>query len=152
MEFKTKPRRFKRETKEGYTVEDLLSVTLPTRQLFQCITLLGWLFQQYLWEMFVKVECERLSFWRENQTKLRSCDYTHLRELFVDTSYAMNEMQAWTEKKEVKKLVIQENFVVLPSTHIRIESFMRQKSHDIIVISNCIGYPDVFLTMACNPR
>ncbi len=29
---------------------------------------------------------------------------------------------------------------------------MRQKMHEIIAIANNIGYPDVFLTMNCNPR
>ena len=28
---------------------------------------------------------------------------------------------------------------------------MRQKIHDIIATSNKLGFPDVFLTMTCNP-
>ncbi len=42
--------------------------------------------------------------------------------------------------------------MVLPSTHIGSERYMRQKMHDIIAISNSIGHPDVFLTITSNPR
>ncbi len=42
--------------------------------------------------------------------------------------------------------------MVLPSTHMGSDRYMRQKMHDIIAISNSIGHPDVFLTMNCNPR
>ena len=119
---------------------------------FNVLLYSGRLFQQYLCEMFMKVECERLSFLRENQTKLRSCDYTHLCELLGDASHALNEAQVWTKKEGAANFGDIGKLVVLPSTHIGSERYMRQKMHDIIAISNSIGHPDVFLTMTCNPR
>ncbi len=78
----------------------------------------------------MKVEFERMSFFRENQTKLRSCDYSHLCELLADASMAINEAQAWTEKKGGGQLGNIGKLVVLLSTHIGSESYMRQKMHD----------------------
>ena len=110
------------------------------------------LFQQYLCEMFVKVECERLSFLRQNQAKLRSCDYTLLYELLADASHAINEAQAWTGMKGTEKLRDLGKLVVLSSTHIGSDMYVRQKMHHIIAISNSIGNTDVLLTMTFNPR
>ena len=42
--------------------------------------------------------------------------------------------------------------MVLSSTHVGSERYMREKMHDIIAISNSIGHPDVFLTMTYNPQ
>lgn len=119
---------------------------------FNTIIHSGRLFQQYLCEMFVKVECERLSYLRENQSKLRSCDYTHLCELLADAAMERNEVQAWTKSDGKKSIGDIGKLVVLPSTHIGGERYMRQKMHDIIAISNSLGHPDVFLTMTCNPK
>ncbi len=102
--------------------------------------------------MFVKVECEWLSFLRQNQAKIRSCDYTHLCELPADASNALNEAQVWTRSEGTGKIGDVGKLVVLPSTHIGSGRYMRQKMHDIIAISNSIGQPDVLLTMTCNPR
>lgn len=40
--------------------------------------------------------------------------------------------------------------VVLPSTHIGSDQYMRQKTHEIIAISNYVGHPGIFIAMACN--
>ncbi len=40
--------------------------------------------------------------------------------------------------------------VVHSSTHAGSESYMQQKMHDIIAISEPIGHPDVFITMTSN--
>ncbi len=45
-----------------------------------------------------------LSFLRENQTKLRSCDYKHLCELLGDALHALNEVQPWTEGKGAREV------------------------------------------------
>ena len=42
--------------------------------------------------------------------------------------------------------------MILPSTHVGGERYMRQKMHDIIATSNKLGHPDIFLTMTCNPN
>ena len=94
----------------------------------------------------------RLSFLRKNQSKLRSCDYTHLCELLTDASHAIDEAQAWTKKAGTGNLEDVGKLLILPSTHIGSERYMRRKMHDIIVLSSSIAPPDVFLTMTCNPR
>ena len=47
--------------------------------------------------MFVKVESERLSWLRCNQSKLRASDYTHLCELLADAATNKNEVNEWKE-------------------------------------------------------
>ena len=36
------------------------------------------------------------------------------------------------------------SLVVLPSTYIGSDRYMREKMHDIIAISNTLGHPDIF--------
>ncbi len=101
----------------------------------------------------MKVEFERLSVLRENQTKFRFCDYTQLCELLPDASMGINEAQAWTEKRGGGQLGDIRKLIVLLSRHFSSKRYMRQKTHDIIIaISNSIGNPDVFLTMTCNSK
>ena len=111
----------------------------------------GRLFQQYLCEMFVKKESERLSWLRYNQSKLRASDYIHLRELLVDAATNMNEVNEWTDNNERDNLQTVGSLVVLPSNHIGSDRYMWQKMHDFIAISNSVGHPDIFITMTCNP-
>ncbi len=118
---------------------------------FNLIIRSGRLYQQYLCEMFVKVESETLSFLRQNQSVLRASDYTRLCELLVDPSMAKNEIQERAKRGQGTKITDVEKLVVLPSTHIRSERYMRQKIYDIISIPNSIGHPDVRITMTCNP-
>ncbi|CDF36188.1 ATP dependant DNA helicase PIF1 [Chondrus crispus] len=99
------------------------------------------LFQQYLVDQFCKVEAERLSNLRQNQTKLRGADYISLRDSLGDSGRAEDEADA----------VRAGRLFILPSTHIGCDSYMRQQMHGIIAISNQIGHPDIFLTMTCNP-
>ncbi|CDF38585.1 ATP dependant DNA helicase [Chondrus crispus] len=99
------------------------------------------LFQQYLVDQFCKVEAERLSYLRHNQTQLRAADYTSLRDSLGDSGRAEDEADA----------VRAGRLFILPSTYIGGDRYMRQQMHDIIAISNQIGHPDIFLTMTCNP-
>ena len=99
------------------------------------------LFQQYLVGQFCKVEAERLSYLRHNQTQLRAAGYTALRESIGDSVRAEDEGDA----------VRAGRLFILPSTYIGVDRYMRQQMHDIIAISNQIGHPDIFLTMTGNP-
>ena len=100
------------------------------------------LFQQYLVDQFCKVEAERLSYLRHNQTQLRAADYTALRDSLGDSGRAEDEADA----------VRAGRLFILPSTYIGGDRYMRQQMHDIIATSNQIGHPDIFLTMTCNPN
>ncbi len=101
--------------------------------------------------MFVKVESERLSWLRHNQSNLRASDYTHLWELLADAATNKNEVNKWPGNNEQDNSLNVGRLVVLPSTHIGSDRYMRQKMHDIIAISNSVGHPDIFITMTCNP-
>ncbi len=107
--------------------------------------------QQFLYEMFVKFESERLSFLRQNQSKLRASHYTHLCELLADAAMNKNEVEEWKRTGRTNSMSDFSKLFVLPSTHIGNDRYMRQKMHGIIPISNCIWHPDVFITMMCNP-
>ncbi len=100
----------------------------------------GRLFQHYLVDQFCKMEAEKLSYLLQNQQSLRAENYTALRELLADSGGPNNESEA----------VRTGRLVVLPSTYIGGERYMRQKMHDIIATSNKMGHPDIFLTMTCN--
>ncbi|CDF40386.1 ATP dependant DNA helicase [Chondrus crispus] len=88
-----------------------------------------------------RLEAERLSYLRHNQTQLRAADYTSLRDSLGDSGRAEDEADA----------VRAGRLFILPSTYIGGDRYMRQQMHDIIAISNQIGHPDIFLTMTCNP-
>ncbi len=100
------------------------------------------LFQHYLVDQFCKMESERLSYVAQNQSKMRAESYSRLRELLADSGGPHDESEAVRLGK----------LVVLPSTYVCGERYMRQKMHDIIATSTKLGHPDIFLTMTCNPN
>ncbi len=100
------------------------------------------LFQHYLVDQFCKMESERLSYVANNQSKMRAESYSRLRELLGDSGGPNDESEAVRLGK----------LVVLPSTYVGGERYMRQKMHDIIATSTKLGHPDIFLTMTCNPN
>lgn len=88
----------------------------------------GRFFQQYLCELFVKVESEWLSWLRQNQSKLRASNYNHLCELLADAATNTNEVHEWTRNRNKKNNPHNiGRLVVLPSTHIGILRYMQQK-------------------------
>ncbi len=100
----------------------------------------GRCFKHYLVDRFCTMEAERLSYLPHNQQSLRAENYTALRELLGDSGGPNDESEA----------VRSGRLVVLPSTHIGRERYMRQKMYDIIVTSNKMRHQDIFLTMTCN--
>ena len=116
---------------------------------FNVLLYSGRLFQQYLCEMFVKVDSERLSWIRYNQSNLRASDYSHLSDLLADAANHNNEINQCTGNNESNNELKFGRLVALPSTHMRSDRCMRQKMHDIIAISNTPDHPDIFITMIC---
>ncbi len=102
----------------------------------------GQLFQRYLVDQFCNMEAEILSYLLHNQQSLRSENYTALREFFGDSGGPNGESEA------VRSGLL----VVLPSTYIGGERYMRQKMHDIIATSNKMAHPDIFLTIYLQPE
>ena len=91
--------------------------------------------------MYLKIEAERLSYLNHNQDKLRRENYTTFREVIGDAGGIHDEAE------QVRRGTL----VVLPPSFIGGDRWMRQKMQDIIATSNNLGFPDIFLTMACNP-
>ena len=77
-------------------------------------------------------------------------EYTHLCDLLGDAANHNNENNQSTGNKERNNALNFGRLVVLPSTYIGSDRYMRQKMHDIIAILNTLSHLDVFMTMTCN--
>ncbi|KAF1870913.1 hypothetical protein Lal_00030225 [Lupinus albus] len=95
------------------------------------------LFHQVLVDAYTMVESERLSFIKRNQSKLRVNKYRNLNE-----SHTNEESQSSNIGKRV----------ILPSTFVGSRRYMDRLYFDGMVICSSLGFPDLFLTMTCNPN
>ncbi|XP_044592333.1 uncharacterized protein LOC123270358 [Cotesia glomerata] len=94
------------------------------------------LFHQFVVDMYVKVETERLTYIRLNQKKLRSEEYIHLRD-------AMNVDQ---DPNNIGRLTI------LPATYVGSPRHMHEYAQDAMTYVRQYGRPDLFITFTCNPK
>ena len=101
--------------------------------------------------MFVEVESERLSCLRHNQSKVSASDYTHLCELLADVATNKNEVSDWAGNKNHDHDLKVGRLVVLSSTYIGSDRYIRQKMNAIMPILNAIFHLDIFITITCNP-
>lgn len=88
------------------------------------------LFQQFIVDMYAKIETERLEFIRHNQRKLRSDEYIHLKDAMINDGNVDN----------MGKLVI------LPSTFTGSPRHMHEYAQDAITYVRKHGRPDLFIT------
>jgi len=86
--------------------------------------------------MYVKIETERLTFIRLNQTKLRSEEYIHLRDAINTDGNAQN----------VGRMTI------LPATYIGSPRHMHEYAQDAMSYVRHYGTADLFITFTCNPH
>ncbi|XP_044597781.1 uncharacterized protein LOC123274285, partial [Cotesia glomerata] len=93
------------------------------------------LFQQFIVDMYAKVESERLNFIRYNQSKLRAEEYIHLRDTISNDKEAANIGQR----------------VILPSTYTGSPRHMQEYAQDALTYVRKYGRPDLFITFTCNP-
>ncbi|GFX71443.1 helitron_like_N domain-containing protein [Trichonephila clavipes] len=93
------------------------------------------LFQQYIVDMYAKIESERLLYIRLNRVKLRSEEYIHLRDAVVNDG----------NLRELGKMVI------LPFTFTGSPRHMHEYAHDAMTYVRAYGRPDFFITFTCNP-
>lgn len=96
------------------------------------------LFHQYIVDMYAKIEMERLSYIRYNQSKLRVDNYIHLRD-------AMNN-QNDINPNELGQSII------LPATFTGSPRHMQEYSQDAMTYVRSYGRPDLFITFTCNPK
>ena len=94
------------------------------------------------------MECERLSWLRYNQSKLRANASTHLCELLADAGSNKNGVNELTVNNERDNLLNVGRLVVLPSTHISNDRYVRQNMDDVIAISNSVRHPDIITTIS----
>ncbi|KAL3034065.1 hypothetical protein AAZX31_02G171400 [Glycine max] len=95
------------------------------------------LFQQFIVEGYIMVESERLSYIRNKQKKLRVDKYCSLQ----------NSLDIGTSKGLTKA-----KRVILPSMFIRSPHYMDQLYFDGMAICSHVGFPNLFITLTCNPN
>lgn len=94
------------------------------------------LFNQYLVDMYAKIESERLLFIRRQQRQLRAGNYNILDDAFRNDNDAANLGQ----------------LVVLPSTFTGGPRYMQKKTQDACAYIRKFGRASLFVTMTCNPK
>ncbi|XP_042972723.1 uncharacterized protein LOC122304515 [Carya illinoinensis] len=111
---------------------------LQIRENVRSILLLsGHLLQQFVVDMYVKIETSRLDYFRSKQQHIRSELYQGI----VDT-ITLGE----TDASNVGKRII------LPSSFIGGPRDMRKRYMEAMALVQRYGKPDIFLTMTCNPN
>ena len=94
------------------------------------------LFQQFLTDMYVKIDSERVDYINNHQTELRVDSYEHLRDA-INSDAQANEIGKPT---------------CMPSSHVGCDRYMRQKVLDGLIYAVHHGPPDLFITVTCNPN
>ncbi|GBP61498.1 hypothetical protein EVAR_34735_1 [Eumeta japonica] len=94
------------------------------------------LFNQFIVDMYAKIETERLIYIRTNQTRLRAEGYVHLRDA----------MQQYNNVENVGRLVI------LPSSFIGGPRYMHERTQDAFCYVRKYGRPDLFIAFTTNPK
>lgn len=87
-------------------------------------------------DMYAKAESERLRYLNNNQSKLRSEQYAHLRDAI------QNENNAGDIGRRV----------ILPSSFIGGPRHMNEYTQDAMTYVRKYGTPDLFITFTCNPK
>lgn len=94
------------------------------------------LFNQYLVDIYAKIETERRIFIQTNQKKLRVENYIHLQD-------------AIHQNENVEDLG---QLVILPSSFTGGPRYMHQRTQDAFCYVRKYGRPDLFITFTTNPK
>ena len=97
----------------------------------------GRLFQQFIVDMYAKMETNRLSYIRLNQNRLR-------RDLYHNVADAVN--------LDDNNMASIGRRVILPSSFIGSPRHIQQLYQDAMSIVRNFGKPDLFITFTCNPQ
>ncbi|GBO33219.1 hypothetical protein AVEN_153321-1, partial [Araneus ventricosus] len=95
------------------------------------------LFHQYLVDMYVKVESERLRYISLNQSKLRAENYIHLQDAIAN--------DARVNPNDLGRMVI------LPSSFVNSPRYLHEYTQDAFTYVRTHGRPDLFITFTSNP-
>ena len=98
----------------------------------------GHLLNMWLFDQYIKVETERLSFLRSHQDTLRVEQYSKIQDaLQADAGHDPNEIGRRT---------------ILPSSYTGSPRDMMERCQDALRYCQVFGSPDLFITMTANPR
>lgn len=89
------------------------------------------LFNQFLVDMYAKIETERLNFIRFKQSKLRAENYVHLKDAMCKGDGYVSDMG---------------ERVVLPSSFTGGHRYMHERSQDAMTYVRHYGRPDLIIT------
>ena len=113
---------------------------LMTRSdVFNSVHRMGRLFQQFIVDMYAKIEFERLQYIRHNQNQLRA-------ELYQGLADAVQKSDGQPDGSQIGKKVI------LPPTFTGGSRYQHQLYQDAMAIVRHFGKPDFFITFTCNPQ
>jgi len=99
----------------------------------------GALAQQYILDMWTRIEYERLDFLRKNQPKLKVAKYKTI----------MDHLRG-DGPEQVREGI--GKHIILPSTHPGSPRNMLEHYQDAMAMVAQLGAPDLFLTMTLNPK
>ncbi|OAD65531.1 hypothetical protein PHYBLDRAFT_64601, partial [Phycomyces blakesleeanus NRRL 1555(-)] len=99
--------------------------------------LFGRLFQQYIVDMYAKVEHDRLHFITSNQNRLRVDLYSGIQDAVIHNDCNLANLG---------------KRVILPSSFIGSPRYMAQLYQDSMSIVRRFGKPDLFITFTCNSK
>ncbi|KAL4561943.1 hypothetical protein LXL04_034128 [Taraxacum kok-saghyz] len=126
------------ENPKFVSVREYYAYKLQIRQADKsCLLYFGRLLQQHIVDNYVKLETQRLDFFRTQQDEIRQ----EFLQGVVD-AMANGETEGATIGKRI----------VLPSSFIGGPRNMRQKYVDAMALVQKFGKPDIFLTITCNPN
>jgi hypothetical protein len=94
------------------------------------------LLSQFIVDMYVKIESERLAFICTHQRQLRAESYIHLQDAIREDGGVANAGQ----------------LVILPSTFTGGPRYMHEHTQDAMTYVRKFGTPDLFITFTCNPK
>nr|KAJ0210749.1 hypothetical protein LSAT_V11C400209270 [Lactuca sativa] len=126
------------ETSKCVSIREYYAYKLQIRRNDKsCSLLFGRLLQQYIVDNYVKLETQRLAFYRTQQQELRQ----EFLQGVVD-AMASGETNASSIGKRV----------ILPANFIGGPRNMRRRYIDAMALVQKFGKPDIFLTLTCNPN
>ncbi|KAH1069644.1 hypothetical protein GYH30_007009, partial [Glycine max] len=128
----------KKRKRNRLTMREWFSYRLQCRS-NESMTLLNSrrLFQQFVVDGYTMVESERLSYIRNNQKKLRVDKFCSLQQSLDDGS---------------RRGLNKGKRVILPSTFVGSPRYMDQLYFDGMAICSHVGFPNLFITLTCNPN
>ena len=106
---------------------------------FNTIHRMGRLFQQYVVDIYAKIEEGRLKFIQANQSKLRA-------ELYQGLADVVQNSDGTIDGSQIGKKII------LPSSFTGGARYQHQLYQDAMAIVHHFGKPDFFITFTCNPH